>query len=149
ANGQFGTKFTSENWNGGAASGTDPLHPPPLQLGPAQRDLFVSRFYAPLAMGASTLICETAFPLPKPPDPPGTLSPRLSLPCFSRGLPLPSGPPPSNPKPSFAISPFNQLGLFLCEVNSQCFFDHAENFLRSCISSDRNILLDRVEHSQH
>ena len=29
---------------------------------------------------------------------------------------------------------FNQFGLFLCEMNSQCFFDHAEDLLRSRLS---------------
>jgi len=31
---------------------------------------------------------------------------------------------------SFAMLSFNQFGLFLCEMNSQCFFDHAEDLLR-------------------
>src|SRR5262249_34684438 len=35
------------------------------------------------------------------------------------------------------LSPFNQFGLFLSEVNSQCFFDHAENFLRPNIGLER------------
>jgi len=45
------------------------------------------------------------------------------------------------------LSPFNQFGLFLCEVNSQCFFDHAENFLRPNIGLERDVLLFNIREA--
>src|SRR5215510_5119904 len=60
----------------------------PFNLAPLS-GAFLYRGSAPLCYVSTTLICEAAFP-PHPPVTPGTLRPRLSLPCFSRGLPPPS-----------------------------------------------------------